>query len=66
MAGHCPTFSYKPLHIPGGQCPMPCVSEDKSVENENDIPTLEWPTQSPDLNIIENVWKVIKQKFNDE
>jgi hypothetical protein len=33
MAGHCPTFSYKPLHIPGGQCPMPCVSEDKSVEN---------------------------------
>ena len=62
MAGHCPIFSYKPLHIPGGQCPMPCVSEDKSVENENDIPTLEWPPQSPDLNIIENVWKVIKTK----
>jgi hypothetical protein len=32
--GHCPTFSYKPLHIQGGQCPMPWVSEDKSVENE--------------------------------
>jgi hypothetical protein len=31
-------------------------------KTENDIPTLEWPPQSPDLNtcIIENVWKVIK------
>jgi hypothetical protein len=26
MAGHCPIFSYKPLHIPGGQCPMCCIS----------------------------------------
>jgi transposase len=31
-------------------------------KTENDIPTLEWPPQSPDLNIIENVWKVIKTK----
>jgi hypothetical protein len=29
-------------------------------KTENDIPTLEWPPQSPDLNIIENVWIVIK------
>jgi hypothetical protein len=41
---------------------MPCVSEDKSVESENDIPTLEWPPQSPDLNIIEKVGKVMKTK----
>jgi transposase len=31
-------------------------------KTENDIPTLKWPPQSPDLNIIENVWKVIKTK----
>jgi transposase len=31
-------------------------------KTENDIPTLEWPPQSPDLNIIENVWKIIKTK----
>jgi transposase len=29
---------------------------------QNDFPTLEWPPQSPDVNIIENVWKVIKTK----
>ena len=34
----------------------------KQWKTENDIPTLEWPPQSPDLNIIENVWKVIKNK----
>ena len=34
MAGHCPTFSYKPLHIPGGQCPMPCVTGRVSIEND--------------------------------
>ena len=33
-------------------------------KTENDIPTLEWPPQSPDLNIIENVWKVIKAKVH--
>ena len=62
MAGHCPTFSYKPLHIPRGQCPCHESRRTNQWKTENDIPTLEWHPQSPDLDIIENVWKVIKTK----
>ena len=29
---------------------------------ENDINTIPWPAQSPHLNIIENVWKVVKMQ----
>jgi hypothetical protein len=29
-------------------------------KEENNINTLPWPVQSPDLNITENVWKVLK------
>jgi hypothetical protein len=43
---------------------MPCVSRRTNQwKTENDIPTLEWPPQSPDLNIIENVRNVIKTKI---
>ena len=31
-------------------------------KEENDINTLPWPAQSPDLNIIKKVWKVLKMQ----
>ena len=34
--------------------------------NENDIFTIEWPAQSPDLNILENIWLSIKRKLHSE
>ena len=32
-------------------------------KTENDITTLDWPSQSPDANPIENVWRVLKRKL---
>jgi hypothetical protein len=44
---------------------VPCHESRRTNQwkTKNDISTLEWSPQSPDLNIIENVWKVIKKKF---
>ena len=31
-------------------------------KQDNNVNTLPWPAQSPDINIIENVWKVLKHR----
>ena len=37
-----------------------------SWKNENRINCLQWPSQSPDLNIIENIWRYIKIRLQQE
>jgi transposase len=34
--------------------------------SDKNINLLNWPPQSPDMNPIENIWGIIKQKLNDD
>jgi hypothetical protein len=60
IAQHFPT---SPYIFQEDNAPCHVSRRTNQWKTENDIPTLEWPPQSPDLNIIENVWKVIKTKI---
>ena len=41
-------------------CPVHVSRQTIHWKTENNIETLPWPSQSPDFNIIENVWRTIK------
>ena len=44
--------------------PPTSTSIHKDISFSLSVPILPWPAQSPDLNIIENIWLFIKNKLN--
>jgi len=37
----------------------------ETYKDDNDVECLPWPPYSPDINVIENVWSVLKRKVNE-
>ena len=44
-------------------CRIHTLAETRAFKNELEIRSLEWPSQSPDLNPIENLWKLWKDNI---
>ena len=56
-------FQNKPWIFQEDNCPMHGSERTRQWKAENAITCLAWPSQSTDINIIENVWRTIKYKL---
>ena len=37
----------------------------KTFLSEEDVTVMEWPAQSPEMDLIENVWKLLNERVNE-
>ena len=59
-------FSLKPWIFQDDNAPVHRSRFTQNWKVDNEVQGITWPAQSPDLNVIENVWRTIKLKLQTE